>query len=322
MQTIKQYGFITYEDFINKKLKITNMKDFTIVGVVDTGSPCIYANDSVIMSVIANGKAKTYDELNDEFVELYDYNLHTDDIIIKKGSLPINDYEVIVNINEQYEYPLNKNSNIKINGNKLKVVGYYDNMDSTSKLYVNSNTLKYNTVLNNEGATVYAKDKYSAIEALQAKKVNVEKTLEKSRDEYNKQRRKNVISKLVVAGVTVTISIIEIYLIMRSSFLSRIKEVGTLRAIGMKKRDIFMMFVGEAMAISLIVSTSGVILMSYILKELATISILESYILINLKVVLLSIATLYTCNLFFGLLPLTRTLKKMPSEIIKRNDFD
>ena len=47
---------------------------------------------------------------------------------------------------------------------------------------------------------------------------------------------------------------------IRSSFLSRIKEIGILRAIGLKKKDIYKMFAGETIAITTLASVPGIAL--------------------------------------------------------------
>ena len=59
---------------------------------------------------------------------------------------------------------------------------------------------------------------------------------------YINARKDQLISAILVAGIIMLISLIEMFLMLRSSFLSRIREVGTLRAIGLKKRDIYRMF--------------------------------------------------------------------------------
>ena len=62
---------------------------------------------------------------------------------------------------------------------------------------------------------------------------------------------------------------------IRSSFLSRIKEIGVLRAIGVKKADIYRMFIGEIFAITTIAGMPGILLMTYILYNAAKVSYFE-----------------------------------------------
>ena len=54
----------------------------------------------------------------------------------------------------------------------------------------------------------------------------------------------------MICLIIMAISLIEILLMTRSSFLSRIKEIGIYRAIGVKKTDIYKMFLGEIIAIT------------------------------------------------------------------------
>mgnify|MGYP002524453098 FL=1 len=109
---------------------------------------------------------------------------------------------------------------------------------------------------------------------------------------------------------------------MRSSFLSRIKEVGILRAIGVKKSDIYKMFVGETIAITTSVSMLGIIFMSYILNCLIQIRQLSKMFIINFQVIGLSILLIYVFNIIVGLLPLFRVLRKTPAQILSRHDLE
>ena len=109
-------------------------------------------------------------------------------------------------------------------------------------------------------------------------------------------------------------------MIVRSSFLSRVKEVGILRSIGVKRKDIYKMFMGEILSITLISSVPGLIVMSYILYTLSKISVLN--IVINWYVVLISLVIILVFNTLFGLLPVYKTIRKTPHEILSRNDVD
>ncbi len=108
---------------------------------------------------------------------------------------------------------------------------------------------------------------------------------------------------------------------IRSSFLSRIREVGIFRAIGMKKRDIYKMFTGEIIAITTIASVLGVALMSYILYQLSFVEYILDKYMVNTKTVLITIVFVYVFNLVVGLLPVKITLRKTPAQILSRSDI-
>ena len=108
---------------------------------------------------------------------------------------------------------------------------------------------------------------------------------------------------------------------IRSSFLSRIEEIGIYRAIGMKKSDIYKMFLGEIIAITCTASLLGVVLMSYIINVLLTIEFFSNMFVMNLGVALISILLLLVFNMLVGILPVHKVLKKTPAQILSRHDI-
>ena len=117
------------------------------------------------------------------------------------------------------------------------------------------------------------------------------------------------------------ISLIEIILMTRSSFLSRIKEVGIYRAIGVKKTDIYKMFMGEAFAITTLTQIPGVLFMSYCISVLSTISYVSRNYVMNIGVTVLCILILYVFNIVIGLIPVFNTMRKTPAAILSRHDL-
>ena len=129
-------------------------------------------------------------------------------------------------------------------------------------------------------------------------------------------------SSLVVAAIMLGISLIEIILMTRSSFLSRIKEVGIYRAIGVKKSDIYKMFTGEAFAITTLTSAPGVLFMSYCISVLSDIKYVGRNYVMNIWVTLFCIILLYLFNIIISLIPVFNTMRKTPAQILSRHDLD
>ena len=122
--------------------------------------------------------------------------------------------------------------------------------------------------------------------------------------------------------VVLAISLIEILLMTRSSFLSRIKEIGIYRAIGVKKTDIYKMFLGEIFAITTVSSLAGIAVMSYILYHLCQIEFLTASFALNPLVVGGAIVIVYAFNAAVGLIPVFNTMRKTPAAILARYDVD
>ena len=127
---------------------------------------------------------------------------------------------------------------------------------------------------------------------------------------------------LVMAGVILAISFIEIFLMIRASFLSRIKEVGVYRAIGVRKRDIYKMFSGEIIAITTIASIPGLLFMTLIISRVVKIAAFENMFMINPGVFLVCLIVIFGLNFIFGLLPVWRTIRKTPAAILARTDIN
>lgn len=316
MGDAKNAGFNTYDNFINEYVYLQNDDMYKIVGISDTNSPSIYVNDSEFVNFIENSlkDTNTLEESSDKLK-----NYERTSVILTKGSLPVNDYEVIVNEKMKDMYPLDKSIDKKVGDNKLKVVGYYKS-GSENGLLVSENTIKNNLILTSDKFVISSSDKDSTINELKVSKYNVVDTYKNSLNDYKRNIEESNRNKIIYSSVIVIISLIEIYLIVRSSFLSRVKEVGILRSIGVKRKDIYKMFMGEILSITLISSVPGLIVMSYILYTLSKISVLN--IVINWYVVLISLVIILVFNTLFGLLPVYKTIRKTPHEILSRNDVD
>lgn len=318
------------KDFLGRTMHVKNMGDFTLVGVCNLQTPCIYAPKSQFINLLAN-TTSSEDEMyfDEEFeengtIDFIDYKLMQDDITLKKGTWPKNDYEVLVSYQHKDEksHKIGKELKKKINGHKLKVVGWYTDEKNSDLLLVNREMIKYALVKKKDNVTLCPVDKASSLETLKAEGINVKDTYVNSRDKYIKERWASMLSMLVVAGIILMISFIEIFLMIRASFISRIKEVGVYRAIGVKKRDIYRMFTGEILAITTIASMPGFIFMTFIITKLSKITYLSDMFLINIQLMILCVVVIYGLNLIFGLLPVWRTIRHRPARILARTDIN
>lgn len=334
-QESKSAGFGTVESFLGQKVTVPEMPDMKIVGISDLGSPCIYTDQSIFINLIANAQsADEIQEGNQDTGEaaggsgegasgaIVDYNLKASSVSLAKGNWPTGDYEVLVNEKNKDDMVIGKTIAQKVNGKKLKVSGYYKDANDSDFMLVNSNTVKYNVIRGKANITVCPKDKKAALRQLNDEKINVKDTYGQSEKEYKKEKWASIFSTLILAGVILAISFIEIFLIIRASFLSRVKEVGVYRAIGVKKNDIYRMFAGEILAITTMASLPGFLLMAYILDKVSQISYFSKMFLIDPTVLGISLVLIYGFNLVFGLLPVFRTIRKTPAAILSRTDIN
>ena len=311
-------GILNYEAFLNREVYNEAYEHpFVIVGITDLKTPSIYVLEDLFINLLYNSS---------EFEkQVYDYELYKDQdkIKLEKGNWPINDYDVLVNIQNKDFMPLKKTIDTKINGKKLKVVGYYSSSYDLEYYFVNSNTVKYNLILNSKDITIYSKDNNTTLKEFRDKKYNILSSYDYSKENYKKSIKEENISIIIVSSIMIGISLIEMYLMSRSSFLSRIKEIGIYRAIGVKKSDIYKMFYGEILAINVIATLPGILFMAYALKVLgSSAELLERMYMVTPLTILLSIILIFIFNSLVGLIPVFNVLRKTPAQILSRYDLE
>lgn len=309
----KMTGLEHIKNFLNLKLSVRGLEDFTIVGISNKVEPCIYISKNMILPVIL-GNDNSYDE--DGIIKAY--SLNKNNVKIIKGREPKNDYETIVNYEYRYDMPLYKKIDKKVNGNKLIVVGYYKANNYEDALITNDNTVRYNYILKSEGIHIFNGN----VNTYKDAGYPAYNTYELSKHEYKESNKEAVKSKLFISIIIISISLVEAFLISRSSFLSKVKEVGTYRAIGVKKRDICKMFMGEAIAITTLASVPGILFSSYILKKIISVKYFKYTFIIDFKVLLISLTIVYVFNVLVSLLPVFNLIRKTPANILSRNDVD
>ncbi|MDO4996107.1 MAG: ABC transporter ATP-binding protein/permease [Bacilli bacterium] len=327
VETAKMVGLIKNKDFLDRVATITNLSDFKIVGISNLESPSIYVDrvnftDIIYNNVDSDQISFVTDDDTDETSDYQYFMLFANKVYLTEGRWPDNDYEVMINKSEKENYPLNKEMSKKINGVKLKVVGYYDSLDQIDKYLVNNNMMRILLLKKSKNMMIYSNDKEATLNELIESGVNAEDSYASSRNSYIKSREMITQVQLTSSAIILAISLIEIVLMLRSSFLSRIKEVGIFRAIGLKKKDIYIMFSGEIVAITTFASLPGVLICAYICNQISQIKGFESELIINKPLVLGTILLIYIFNLFCGLLPVIFTLRKRPAEILSRVDAD
>ena len=317
----KNAGVIHYSDFIGKKIRLAGNESYVITAISNTGSPSFYVNENSYIDLLSQMEIEKADYDPSKSDMMKDYS-KAEDVTIKKGRAPTNLYEVIVNESQEGEIELNKTISTKINGHPLKVVGYYKSSKIGDFNYVSSATLRAGYIGKQKVISIYADDPYEVHEKLQKEGINATINIDEERTKYNDGRKKSVMTSLILAAVILTISLIEMYLMLRSSFLSRLKEVGIMRAIGIKKHDIITMFAGEIIAINLITVIPGIAFMYYIWSNIIQISDkLQKMYAVNPMIALMTFILLMVFDLIIGLIPVITSMRKTPAEMLARTDI-
>ena len=326
-------GLDTMEEFLGRRLSVPNLDDYRISGISDTESPSLFVDESQVMYILTNGN-----DVEDEFAYLNensgeedaiksgrikDLDLTKNKVTIRKGREPEEAGETIANEVHEEEYELGKTINATAAGRKLTVVGFYtsDAVDDDT-YYVNSDTIREDYIYRQKNFSVFANDLSAAEMALDNEGMSSKVNESVDRKAYINSRKDQLTSSIVVAVIIMLISLIEMFLMLRSSFLSRIKEVGTLRAIGLKKKDIYRMFTGEILVITFITAVPGIAIMYLILTQLVKVTyFIEGLYMVTPLTAAVTFAVILVFNLIAGLTPVFATMRKTPAQILARTDI-
>ena len=313
-------GLDTMEEFIGRRLSFPNLDDYIIAGIADTESPSLFVDESQVMYILSNA--------NDAGEEMsYGIEDYDEEDLIKsgrvKGRKPKAVCETIINEVHGEDTEIGETIDTRVAGRKLKVVGFYssDAVDDDT-YYVNAKTIKRDYIQKQKSFSVYAND-LSAVEMAldnegMASKINDVR----DRKAYVSARRDQLTSSVIVAVIIILISLVEMFLMLRSSFLSRIREVGTLRAIGLKKKDIYRMFTGEILVITFITAVPGIAVMYFILTQVVRITYyIEGLYMVTPATALITFGVILVFNLLAGLIPVLATMRKTPAQILARTDI-
>ena len=112
------------------------------------------------------------------------------------------------------------------------------------------------------------------------------------------------------------------YFIMRSALLSRIKEIGIYRAIGVCKKNLVFRFMVESLVLSGLTVFVGYLCASgFLFTVYNASSLVSSIFYYPLWLALVVLAALTGICLFFGILPVLMLLRKTPSQILAKYDI-
>ena len=321
---VADLGVKTIEDLIGFVISTTNelSLEFEIVGVIQTESPIIVVHDDAIYSFIFN-------------LNIYPEGSSEGRINITSGRAIAANNEVIAH--ESQEKSIGES--VTLYGIPYTVVGIYEELNSYVNDYYESfyyivpnqsveNVIKSNVVnldFYMQGSIYfYSDDIEQSILDINEYDEDIE-----AYDSYEAQRvnavenlRIEIARRIQSILITLIGIIVYIFFIMRSSMLSRIKEIGIYRSIGATKRDIIKIFLGEIFWLTTLGSLTGYLAMSLLINRVQNmIGDVISVFYFPLHYFIIGIIGIYLINVVSGLLPVLNLLRKTPSEINSKYDI-
>jgi ABC-type antimicrobial peptide transport system permease subunit len=133
--------------------------------------------------------------------------------------------------------------------------------------------------------------------------------------------RTTVIVTVVTELAVIALMCLCVFFIMRSSFMSRVREVGILRAIGVTKKNLTFRFAVETALLLLLTVVPGYALSSWFIGSMSDAAFISEMFFFPLWIALPLFAVILTVSMVFGVLPALTLLRKTPSEILSKYDI-
>jgi len=318
----KNMGIAEYADLANVTMYMngSGLSELKIVGVTDTKSPiAILSEDNRFYF------STTFD--------MASLGTAAGDYTITDGVMPDpTKYEILMSETTIYQ----TGDIVEFNGIECEISGLFSSERSFTTIV--SNALMQETIMTQkinrikeynqwgsyytEYIYLYASDPDLAVAEINTLGFSAENTY----DYLKAQNSAAMFRSMIFVIIGFMAIIIYIIFMMRSSMLSRIKEIGIYRSIGATKRDIYKIFFSEILAFTTIGSLTGYLIMTYIVfyiqdKFEELMQGMAALFSFPLWLFFAGIGGIYVINILFGMIPIFTLLRKTPSEINSKYDI-
>jgi len=311
-KVVSDLGVTDYESLIGAYFT-SNGLPYTvkIVGVVKTDSPIVVLTDNNIEyfnsldsnSFVSQGAAEG------------DYTITDGRDIAAAGEILVNN--VFLNIGDD----------VTVSGESYTIVGKYESEYFYTPILSNNDYLRLNVskLVDTTSETAiyfYSEDPAQAISQIEALGFAAVDTYDAQKSEFMANMRTAIATRIQTILITLAGIIVYIFLIMRSSMLGRIHEIGIYRSIGASKKDIYKIFFSEILAFTTIGSLTGYLFMTYVIGQVQKVlGAFTSIFYFPLYLFILGIVLIYAVNIVFGMIPIMSLLRKTPAEINVKFDI-
>ena len=131
----------------------------------------------------------------------------------------------------------------------------------------------------------------------------------------------SIIGSVISFVSMLALACVFIYFIMRSSLMSKVKEIGIYRAIGVSKKNLTFKFFIDTNFVCLTTFAPGFILASAALSSISSSFLFSSYYSYPIWLAIPVFVFVYAVCLLLGMLPVFSLLKRTPSNILSKYDI-
>lgn len=314
----QEKGVRYIEQLLEIKVESEN-KQLEIVGIIDNNNPNFYMLDAAYKNFMLRADLAGVYPLSVSGIKYYydpdDFEENRYQAEMKPiGDLQLEKGQVFISaslyISKQYFI-------IQKFVSDYEIVGVY--VGDTSYALISDSDLDYNYInmLRDLGVfTVYSSDKDATITKIGTLGFTATDMYQRS---YKKEKETKTFPMIYsVSLIIISASSVFLYFLMRSRLFSQIYEIGVYRALGIRKVNIYLIFMSEIIILTTISAVLGNGLVSWIIFQLKK-TLTEIYFPWYLP--FMSFGFMLGVNILVGLLPVWNLLRLTPSQILSKYDI-
>lgn len=311
---IRNFGIYKKEHLININLSINNTyslikSNVTVIDSIDNNSHSLYVNSDVLL--INSTSDYTYSPFY-----YFDIAFIEDDniVIVHENTMLPNEGALGIYINEKYQNNLSIIEDLERNVN---VLGFYED-NGHDVFYVYRRDLKEIVFKESNYQTTYIYSKDGNFPAGFEKVSIYDQNHEIFEDDLNSALSGSLTTSLITLGITVLI----FFFLVRSSLSGRVKEISILRSLGLNKGSVIKLYLFEYLILTTFTSLIGVLIGSFISYNISN-SIIGTLFNVraNLTSTLLAILAIYVANIAVALIPVILKLRQTPAQLLTNYDL-
>ncbi len=333
-QMLQDYQFIMngvmfIDQLLGIKLRIEESY-FEIVGIINNNNPNFYLPEQEFKSLYVNFYAfgmtwvnplstrdiKDYYRI-EEFEEkqyqaekqpITNLVLKDNQVLVSSETFLSNNYKRFINygVIEKREY---------------EIVGIYES--ARREILLTDSEIDnryYDCIVVSKSFSIYSEDKAGTIKKIEELELSI-KPEDMYETAYKREKAFSYSPQIFTFSLIIIIaSLIFLYFLMRSRLISRVYEVGVYRALGVKKANVYKIFLSEILVLTVFSATLGIGLVVYFVSQVNKVA---NVVAINFPwfIPFSSFTFMLTVNIFVGLLPVWNLLKLTPSQILSKYDI-
>lgn len=312
--------FTKPEELIGKELTIPR-KDWKlkICGICDSQEPNLYLDPYTRLSISTwVGDFSSLEVLKEAYPNQYEtVKLKENEILVSEKFY---EQRKLVHNTETYDTPL---------GVELKIIGTYPNEFGFDFVIssVGYQSLLTKMLCHAKAMVIKTKEKEQVkqfisdglTQKLQEKlQIFIQDPYEQQYEKYEQSRRIKLDARVILTITVVIISLVLLYITMRTTSIRKISQIAAYRLIGIPKSGIYKAYTIELFMISACTTIPTVFITSGILKFMASIRSLESNLVFPWYSIIFLALGLSLCNILIGLLPIRTILRLLPAKLITK----